>query len=108
MLYDPRKDLDNTGKRLLAAADLLEEKGWCRLYLFNKEKQCALGAIYRTCSKPEGYDSSETHNIIMRLDSYLRKKIGLKFITISIWNDVKGRTKKQVIQAFREAAYYKE
>jgi hypothetical protein len=91
--------VDEIGQILLAAANYLESHGWCQHRLYSQDNMaCAVGAI-RMVTKGEGKENLAR----MRL----ARVAGCQWQTIPKWNDQKGRTAKQVIDAFRKAAHLK-
>ncbi len=96
MLYDPKHDLDQVGKVMYRAADLLEERGWCRNTLWNeKGEMCILGAIQTVANISDGVEK--------RLSRYL----GVPFFNMVKWNNDICSSKEEVITLLREAATYK-
>ena len=105
------RQLTEHGKIYLDAANLLEKKGWCQNRSSNPKGQVCMGeALYRaTFGKPE-LNSSEYYLSCgtperEKWDSVhtaLSKFIGRDIVN---WNDTTGRTKTEVIEKLREAAY---
>src|SRR5258706_15803342 len=100
------KQLTEHGKIYLEAANLLEKKGWCQNRASNKLDQiCLAEALHRSV-----YGNQEMVNTTTVSDTgawkpsfhALSKFIGEDAIR---WNDRPGRTKTEVIEKLREAAY---
>jgi hypothetical protein len=92
MLYDYRKDLNADQRMLLDAADLIEERGWCQgSYSDQDGRVCAIGAIVR----------AGNHQHYRRAEAMMMMVVGMSVVG---WNDIKGRTKEEVITALRRAA----
>ncbi len=100
------RQLTEHGKIYLEAANLLEKKGWCQNHSSNKFDQiCLAEALHRSV-----YGSQEMVNTTTVSDKWawrpylhaLSKFIGEDAIG---WNDTPGRTKAEVIEKLREAAY---
>jgi hypothetical protein len=88
-------------KTLLDAADLLEEKGWIQDSYQTCQGYCMLGAIqYVLSGDAIKYTSLWTgdHTIL----KVLQNTTGT--VKIWEWNDARGRTKDEVLQAIRKAA----
>src|SRR5713226_1598447 len=105
MLNDPNWDkkvkpeLDEISQHLLLAADYIEKHGWCQYSLQDQEgRTCLEGAILKTT--PFNH-ASHTHlvNVLERLSLVTGIRTGW------VWNDLPERTKDQVVNALREAAY---
>ena len=79
---------------LLKAAEYIEEHGWCQ-HAFGEPdgRVCLEGAINRTA-----YNGSERDAAVRRMIGHLNGQ------TPAFWNDMRGRTKEEVIAALREAA----
>jgi hypothetical protein len=123
MLYDPRmhdrrKDLPVANRTLLQAADLLRERGWLQGSGSNVAGQVcmemAIGiAADANCWKP-GYDERVQKDILR--DSLFKTALHLlakhieveskwNSVSVATWNDAKGRTKEEVIEALETAAW---
>ncbi len=107
MLYNPKYDLSEVSKKLLDAADLLEEKGWIQNSYQNDNGYCVLGAISQVttgkpdwgkyCNLDENFDDLKS-KCSFYIKSFLNEHPG-------DWNDNSKRTKKEVIDMLRKAAY---
>lgn len=99
MLLDPRWETNAKARAVLnAAADYIEEHGWCQHALQFEGRVCVFGAINAaTCGDPGSLDALAP-DIIVRL----RDTTGT--CNIASWNDARHRTKEQVIWALRKAA----
>ncbi len=102
MLYDKKWDkelevqTEPWRKLLNDAADYIEEHGWCQGELRDEMGQvCILGAI-ASIPDPEDW---EPRSVALKA---LRAITGSPFP--DNWNDAPGRTKEEVIAAFRNAA----
>jgi hypothetical protein len=99
MLYDPRYDLDVTGKILWGAADDLEAVGWCQGATEDAlGRLCVMGAIDR---QKRQYNIFERNKALTRLTQH----VGGKYL--AQWNDEPERTEAEVIAACRGAAQQK-
>lgn len=79
-------------KTLLAAAQLIEDKGWVRGEMKdNFGRHCFVGALY------EVSDYRETGKLI----SCIRKHLGIHPMS---WNDTIAKSKKEVVRKMRELA----
>ncbi len=82
-------------KALNDAADYIEKHDWRQGALVDIDgKVCALGAIVFSGH----YDDAEAREALKK---YLS---GTPWVSIAEWNDAPGRTKEEVIAAFRNAA----
>lgn len=102
MLYDPKWQLNPIGKTLIAAADYIEEHGWCQGQVRDSfGRVCITGAL--------GYSHLDSDLGPLHLDSEVReaaymllnKEVG---IYIAAWNDAPGRTQDEVVTKLREVA----
>jgi hypothetical protein len=102
MLYDERWDrkpaVDECGQMLLRAADYIEEHGWCQSRVMDKEgRVCLLGAIL--------YVGGTGLDFMPRVE----KAAGIgQGGLIACWNNAPGRTKQEVVDVLRRAAYTEE
>jgi hypothetical protein len=80
--------LTKGGLRLMAAADLIEQVGWCRKAGRSREGICAGIAIAQAGA--------------IDLLPHVEAQTGWG---IAAWNDAPGRTKEQVIDLLRSAAW---
>ena len=114
MLFDPKwnetKPLTAEGELLLAAADYLENHGWCQGKLTEPNgAACAIGAMHcgigalRFGERPDTDKGLRISETITGFSLYLAKQTGNG--RIADWNDAPGRTKEQVVSMLREAAY---
>lgn len=81
---------------VLRLAAMKVEAGWCQNHYEFEGSVCAIGAINRVTS-----DKAENMSARVALTNYLGRDIAL-------WNDTRGRTKWQVLNAFRECALISE
>jgi len=79
--------LTNTEKTLLAAADYIEEHGWCQNRPVSGGRVCALQALHSV--KVTG-----VYDAVLELE----RRIGSAIVS---WNDDPSRTKEQVISTMR-------
>ena len=81
---------------LTAAADLIEQDGWCQGSLQNDRGQhCIMGAISYAAadySVPEYHAAVDA--VVETVDAY----------SVVRWNDQPGRTQAEVVAALRKAA----
>ena len=108
MLYDTKWDrpvVDAVGQDLLNAAEYIERHGWCQSRAFDGDRACMMGAIYAATG---GTFRGLTVGAVD--ERYLNAVMRVLLIAPSPtrWNDEKGRTKQEVIDALRQAAYLKE
>ncbi len=89
-------------KMLRNAAKFLETHKWGQGYLYHHGAYCAMGAI----NKSNGGTPSDipdeklwTRHIAVRAVART-----VCWSSVTFWNDYPGRTKEEVIKAFREAA----
>lgn len=95
------KDIDQAGKVLLSAIDILNNRGWCQGGSGRRVdgSVCIAWAIQLAITENPCLNAEEValyNNVRAKLD------IGAN---IAIWNDFEGRTKEQVIEKLREAAF---
>lgn len=104
MLYDSKRweapqqiELEPWQQILLDAANILESDGWCQRRVHSVDgRHCAVGAMFRAVKHDQlGWDH---RNAIFHL------RVSLSVDNIAKWNDRRGRTKEEVIAAFRNAA----
>jgi hypothetical protein len=80
---------------LLRAADLVAERGWGQgVFKTHDGRLCMIGAV-QVASDEMGVDQMQSW---IRLEAYLDGRNPIA------WNDVRGRTKTQVIRALLRAA----
>jgi hypothetical protein len=98
----------NVKEALQRAADHIETVGWTQRQAFDRSDDrpldacpaCALGALDLACFAPNYREGSlEAYREGVQL---LRDATGA--IAIPEWNDAPGRTKEEVVAAFRKAA----
>ncbi len=102
MLYNPQWQLDDVGRLLVAAADYMDQNGWCRSQIKDwSGRVCVLGAIYsaraiaRSGSTPYVIDFDA--HAVKRLSKHLGE-------WPADWNDQKCMNAKQAADALRAAA----
>lgn len=102
-----RRLLTPTTKAMLEAADYIEQHGWCCGYRRsstgtgflswlidgNKPRVCADQAIAQV-----------TDDVEIQHEARRRFKAYLGIDSIPLWSDAPGRTKEQIVAAWREAA----
>ena len=100
MLHDPKWDkqveveLDAASRSLLSAAAYIEEHGWCQGVLRKDTGAvCVVGAFL---------DINCNYEVFSRSSA----AIGVPPGVISRWNDAPSRTKNEVINSLRKAAYF--
>ena len=109
IMSERERAMDNmTADEILdAAADLLEKEGWIQSNLVSPEGRCAIGAIRRVQDMNGSliqYMFGSPKNPIPLQDTptyVLQSFLGQ---AVATWNDQKGRTKEEVVQALRDAA----
>jgi hypothetical protein len=100
MLYDKKWDQkqqqSNPGRRLLlAAANYIEEHGWCQGALENINGQvCLVGALDKT----KDYNDQGYYPAILAIQDIIGPRFGE-------WNDQPGRTKEDVVNLLRQVAH---
>lgn len=92
---------------LLAAADHLEQKGWCRETFCNSNGECCVIGAIQFAASGRANRLAKTKKVIAALRK-LADAIGLGSVPslgdIKAWNDSLSRTKEEVIAALRQAA----
>ena len=81
---------------LLAAARLIERRGWCRGHYSHAGRHCVVSAIY-ACAV-------EGSSLAGRVEDALLSAIsvpGHQTYSLLVWNDAPGRTKAHVLSALR-------
>ena len=98
MLHDPRYETKIRARAVLnEAADYIEAHGWCQHALKFRGRVCLLGALQQAdCYPGTGPVTAEA---LWRLSQVTGA------ISLSAWNDAKGRTREQVVEALRRAAH---
>jgi hypothetical protein len=92
---DKPVELDETGKVLMRAAEIVRERGWCQLdYEDDQGRVCAAGALYAASGDEWPYVAMGRRRLAASLGR-----------AVETWNDVPGRTKEEVIEALERAAY---
>lgn len=126
MLYDPKWQeqtcLSPPVRILLDAADLIEKKGWCQGRSSAPQPSgglayCVHGAFAHITHLEAEYDAdrqSDMNAATILLQRYLSANgqwdptravmCTATWVNCAVWNDVKGRTKEEVITALRGAA----
>jgi hypothetical protein len=107
MLYDTKWDrpvVDAVGQDLLNAAEYIERHGWCQSRAFDGDRACMVGAIYAATGGIGRGARLEGPNMRF-LCSLMR--VALVAPNQAAWNDDPVRTKQEVIDALRQAAYLK-
>lgn len=102
-----KQQLSEADQLLLKAADYLENNNWIQKQLLRKNdptRVCAVGAMYAAT----GAHHKDWELIPLVFDA---RQVMSKYLTwkgerpiIEVWNDMPGRTKRDVIKAMREAA----
>lgn len=114
-MYDPSKfdlpvpetrPVDEIGERLLKAAQIIRERGWCQgsLHLPSGEV-CAVGAIEAAC-EDDGLSDIQME-AQSRLTDHVYGQPAIrddKLVYVARWNDYPGRTAEEVIRALEMAA----
>lgn len=90
MLYDPTKDLTGWRKLLYEAAELIEKEGWARP--FSREGHCIAQAMLLSARSTKDY--ADAHAAFERAIHE----------PAAHWNDLRCRTKEEVIAKLREIA----
>ncbi|HYT40810.1 MAG TPA: hypothetical protein VEP90_00560 [Methylomirabilota bacterium] len=106
MLYDPSKEHDPVRDNLLHLADFIESHGWCqrsewKFGLFGY-RYCLLGSMHQVLGNPSFMEDAKAFRDVERRLWHVLNNSGEWLYS---WNDVKGRTKKQVVELVRKAAY---
>jgi hypothetical protein len=98
---DKPVELDEAGKVLMRAADIVRER-WQQLYAGTSgEPRCALGAIYEASGLDGTHIPWSEDPHCCEAHMRLRGAVG----AIHVWNDVVGRTAEEVAEALERAAY---
>lgn len=111
MPFDGSK-IDELGKILLDAADVIEQQGWCQGRIKAHDgRVCALGAVASTLTdgKPHRVNDVRFARAGVRLSRTIYGKIpeddfDAAFL-VARWNDDRLRTKEQVVAMMRRAAF---
>lgn len=116
MLYDKKWELDETGKILMKAADYLEEHGHTKnRNVSHKGEVCLHGAINAAVygdPRSSRHEDECQNAVVKRAFDYLTSRgvSGVRcssgFYGMAEWNDMPERTKQEVVDALREAAFY--
>ncbi len=85
--------LDESGKLLLKAADLIEQRGWTQGEMDSPKGVCVLGAL----GWGRGHNPARTVAII-------RFQEAIGGCSVMLWNDENGRTQSEVVAKLREVA----
>jgi hypothetical protein len=104
---DKPVELDETGKELMRAAKLLRERGHCQFVAEDHEgRVCLAGAIILASGRQFHLLDGGLPDFVPALDrpSYKRLTRSLGRSPWS-WNDDRGRTAEEVIEALERAAY---
>lgn len=101
MYYDKRFEPqvetkpDPVAAILQKAADMIDRRGWCQgMGMDGMGRVCAVRAIGTVAGD----------NVVFASDALRRLEDHLNIRFVSLWNDVKGRTKDEVVAALRAAA----
>jgi hypothetical protein len=89
---------DATADVLDDAADLLEREGWIQRDDKTEHGRCAVGALIETESE---HRWAARDRLLLEIGRSCRTNPTRRLM---IWNDAPGRTKQQVLDAFRAAA----
>ncbi len=88
---------DPTVQVLLAVADSIEEQGWCQGANREGTARCVTYALY---------EATWPHGIYGDALQRLGRVIGVGHsMEIPLWNDAPDRTKAEVVEALRQAAF---
>jgi hypothetical protein len=91
--------LTDVQRVLLRAAEIIEERGWCRAAYIENGRLCAVGAI---ATAAEGNAFSLAPRVERAIRSF-NDFIGGS-VRIEAWNDAPGRTQSEIVNALRSAA----
>jgi len=98
-------EVDEVGKVLLRAAEIVRER-WQQGGLgFRGGRVCAMGAIHEASGASHDEWGGSYNRLAKKADGRLSDFIGR---WIALWNDAKGRTAEEVAQAMEAAARMKE
>jgi hypothetical protein len=91
--------VDDIGRLILQAAELIERKGWCQFKTSNAlGEHCLVGAV---CALNYQYDAA-----FARIGRFaLANGIWTEETGFGKWNDDPSRTKQDVVNLLRAAAY---
>ena len=84
---------------LLAAARLIERRGWCQHALAKGPRRCVWGAIRQIAT---GYPNKNLNELAYR--SRVVLCMAIQHDSATVWNDAPQRTKAEVLRALRAAA----
>lgn len=98
----PEMDPDTLADLADATADLLERDGWIQGWFTRPDGHCAIGAAKAV---GRSHHQERYFEVVVALSGHL----GLEFVPggmhpVAEWNDEEGRTKDEVVQAFRDLA----
>lgn len=91
-------ELDKAGQKLIDAADYIEKYGWW-------QGDLGCGPNGERCAGTAIQESEYESGAIFRLTKYLGLEHPYEIVD---WNDHPARTKEQVIDVLRMAAYFKK
>ena len=81
------------------AADVLQERGWCRHYLKNDAgNMCIWGAVSFVVDGDPFKATNETRNMLTPLEQFTDGQ------GVIDWNNTMGRTQRQAISLLRKAS----
>lgn len=99
--------LDETGKTIMFAAELLRRFGWCQGAWFQVDgTMCAMGALYRAITGDPVRSENDNHPAVTRVIRYLGGSSYDGRGVVEQWNDRPGRKAGDVISMLESAARY--
>lgn len=97
----PVRELDDVSRRLLRAAEIIRERGWCQGALERNGAHCVLGAINFASSGNYMDRDGIGQDAFSRLGAHL--KVSCQGVVS--WNNAPRRTASEVIAALEAAAF---
>jgi hypothetical protein len=87
-----------TSSVCLQAAEILREKGWVQDVMHSDQGYCMVGAIEAA--------ARGSHHFRFAVQDAVNRHLGRhKSDALSVWNDMPGRTREEVIAALEAAAW---
>lgn len=105
MLYNKDWNKDSVATVLNQCADHLEQYGWCQFELgYPQQPMCAIGVLSHHTSGEKSIPMSSYTKARNAIAAYVGVHYGAGKGGLVDWNNTPGRTKEEVIAAFRGAA----
>ena len=94
---------------LLKAADVIEERGWCKYHLCDPHGQLCIAGAINVASSGDPYwsDKHDPYAALVLVTRSLHAEGTLSISKNAVeWNNTQARTKEDVIGALRRAAMF--